>query len=487
MNKEILMDAIEQYKADFVGKTWPDESFKWQAVKCFQDKWDIAAEDFAGMLSSALADTENLLASANNFPRSMLIYFAEKAPEDLRAMFVELFDEGQEIVDRILNFKKKAQDLLAEYGDETTPNHYQTEHAITTYLWLRYPDKYYIYKFTVAKNVSQRLETGYEFKQGSYEKNLQNFYALYDEVHTEVTKDESLIALFKSQVTEKEYKDPAYRTLVTDISYYISENYQKTIEQKHDPGNMVKDAPMPSQPESYTKSDFLNDVYMSEVKYDKLVTLLKRKKNIILQGAPGVGKTFAVRRLAYTIMGEKDDSRIKLVQFHQNYSYEDFVMGYKPDGDGFRLQEGVFYRFCEKARRNTDREYFFIVDEINRGNLSKIFGELLMLIENDYRGTAAVLSANGQAFSVPKNLYIIGMMNTAERSLAMIDYALRRRFSFFEMEPAFESEGFRSYQANLHSEQFDRFIEKIVALNKEMLRMLPWAGASALDIAISAA
>ena len=101
--------------------------------------------------------------------------------------------------------------------------------------------------------------------------------------------------------------------------------------------------------EKYDKEEFLNDVYMTEAKYDRLVAVLKKKKNIILQGAPGVGKTFAAKRLAYSIMGEKDDDRIEFVQFHQNYSYEDFMMGYKPVEDGFELKYGIFYRFCQKA------------------------------------------------------------------------------------------------------------------------------------------
>lgn len=124
--------------------------------------------------------------------------------------------------------------------------------------------------------------------------------------------------------------------------------------------------------EKYEKQDFLNEVYMDEVRFDALVSLLKNKKNLILQGAPGVGKTFAARRLAYAMMGEKDDSRIQFVQFHQSYSYEDFMLGYKPDGDGFVLREGVFYRFCNRAREDKDRPYFFLIDEINRGNMSKI-------------------------------------------------------------------------------------------------------------------
>lgn len=221
--------------------------------------------------------------------------------------------------------------------------------------------------------------------------------------------------------------------------------------------------------EVYTKADFLAEVYMTEAKYNRLINVLKRKKNIILQGVPGVGKTFAAKRLAYSLMGEKDRERIEFVQFHQNYTYEDFMMGYKPNEDGgFEMQYGIFYRFCKKAENNPDKDYFFIIDEINRGNMSKIFGELLMLIEKDYRGMPIKLAYHNLSFSVPKNIYIIGMMNTADRSLAMIDYALRRRFSFVDMEPGFETEGFKNYQAQLANDRFDAVMQKIQELNEEI-------------------
>ena len=222
--------------------------------------------------------------------------------------------------------------------------------------------------------------------------------------------------------------------------------------------------------EKYDKEKFFNDVYMTEAKYDRLVAVLKKKKNIILQGAPGVGKTFAAKRLAYSIIAEKDDDRIEFVQFHQNYSYEDFMMGYKPVEDGFELKYGIFYRFCQKAANHPDKDYFFIIDEINRGNMSKIFGELLMLIEADYRDTKATLAYNGLSFSVPKRLHIIGMMNTADRSLAMIDYALRRRFSFFDMEPGFDSEGFIKYQEGFANDTFNTLIDRIKELNQEIAK-----------------
>ena len=229
------------------------------------------------------------------------------------------------------------------------------------------------------------------------------------------------------------------------------------------------DNPLPKQEkkEEYTKSNFLDEVYVSYHDYDRLESLLLRKKNLILQGAPGVGKTFAARRLAYAIMGEKDDSRVMQVQFHQNYSYEDFVMGYKPNEEGgFELKNGVFYRFCKRAAADSEHKYFFIIDEINRGNLSKIFGELLMLIENDYRDKPIQLAYKDEMFAVPSNLYIIGMMNTADRSLAMIDYALRRRFSFFEMKPGFNNAAFEEEMRKKMDPRLNSLVKAIVELNK---------------------
>jgi 5-methylcytosine-specific restriction protein B len=166
-------------------------------------------------------------------------------------------------------------------------------------------------------------------------------------------------------------------------------------------------------------------------------------------------------------MGEKNEDRVLQVQFHQNYSYEDFVMGYKPNKNGgFDLRPGKFYNFCKVAEKDRDHKYFFIIDEINRGNLSKIFGELLMLIECDYRDKEIELSYSDEKFSVPSNIYIIGMMNTADRSLAMIDYALRRRFSFFEMRPGFKTDAFNNHILGWSSTKLRKLIDAIIELNK---------------------
>ena len=216
---------------------------------------------------------------------------------------------------------------------------------------------------------------------------------------------------------------------------------------------------------TYDAEDFLEEVFMDENSYETLVALVRNKKNVILQGAPGVGKTFAAKRLAYSMMGVKDPNRVMMVQFHQSYSYEDFIMGFRPSESGFELKRGAFYNFCKDAEIDSDNEYFFIIDEINRGNLSKIFGELFMLIESDKRGVELQLLYSDEKFSVPSNVYIIGMMNTADRSLAMLDYALRRRFAFFEMKPGFDTDGFREYRMGLASEKMDRLINCVDNLN----------------------
>ena len=734
INQERLQAILVEYKEAFVSQQWGNEKYKWEAVKHFQDNWDVNAPDFAEMLERSLAKTYNLLASLNNFPAGMITGFAKSAPEEVRALFVGLFDEGKDYFERIEAFKLGSSALLEKYGGDAG-QHYQTENAITTYLWLRYPDRYYIYKYGEVRKVAEELGSGYRFKKGAYADNVRNHLALYDEICSELKKDEELVRLLKSQLTPECYPDHELRTLTIDVGFYISRNISgqgspQTADwfpspEEYDPGISVEkwaslleddsvftagskeivkrikdyggeasctqlsvkygetknfyltgsvslarrvaektgcplmaddsensrwwpvlyvgrhadkdeegsyvwrlrdelaqaldrvdlsgvplfaeaseadgdrgywwlnanpkiwsfsdiavgevqsytlynengnkrrifqnfldakagdmiigyesypvkqvvaigkisaeqdgkelyfekveglmtpidyqtlhDSPELEKMEyfvnpqgslfkltpgeydfildfireenpiaaeeglaPYDKDAFLSEVYMDAQEYERIASVLRKKKNIILQGAPGVGKTFAANRLAWSMMGEVDESRVEFVQFHQSYSYEDFIMGYKPQGDGFELKNGVFYRFCQKAANHPEKDFFFIIDEINRGNLSKIFGELLMLIENEYRGRKITLAYNGLPFSVPENLYIIGMMNTADRSLALIDYALRRRFSFFDLKPAFEKPQFIEYQRGLENETLDALIEKVKELNREI-------------------
>lgn len=609
--KSKLRLVLDEYKKQFVEIIWPKEKYKWEAVKHFHDNWNLESDDFATMLSNALAKVDKLVKSGSYFPIGMITELAEKAPEEVRAMFEALFDESENIYKRIESFKEQSEYVRKTYHSKAV-QHYQNESVIITYLWLRFPDKYYIYKFREVKAFATELDSKYIFKQGSYEDNIRNFLAFYDDVCAELQKDEELKKLLASQLTDDCYPDPALRTLTSDVGHFVSKYYAESEQPSvkgdtqldHDStqtnywflvgnrgtwietplgqsmsdcsigdiqtytfltknnrprgktknfkeakvGDMVigyESSPtlkivgifricdkqegkeisfeklatlstpiaystLKTSPElkdmeflknsqgslfelredeyefimnlirndnpnlllvgsnKYTKTDFLREVYMTAEQYDRLAAVLKKKKNIILQGAPGTGKTFAAKRLAYSIMGEKDDKCIEFVQFHQNYSYEDFMMGYKPVENGFELKNGIFYRFCQKAASQPDKDYFFIIDEINRGNLSKIFGELLMAIEVDYRDKPVTLAYNGEAFAVPKNLYIIGMMNTADRSLAMIDYALRRRFSFFDMEPSFDSQGFVDYQNAFQNDTFNSLIKCIKNLNRDI-------------------
>ena len=745
-----LQEVIAAYKKYFPTHIG-DEIYKWKAVKQFQDKWNIDAQDFIQMFWDATSLFGNLLASMNHYPRGMVRDMYQVEPDTVRQMFRDLFDESQSLAVRVDRFRSEADRIKAQYWPEKL--HYQDFNAISTYLWARYPDKYYIYKYSEVRATTRVLKSSFVVRKGADTAGLLQAFDFFNLIREVVQKDPEIRTMLNSVLTSDCYRDESLNCVVVDIDFFVSRFFQEgqpaaPVQAKdakcwmYSPGDnarkwnecvkegimcigweemgslieyesrdamrdqmkqlygqegsymndslatwefvneievgdtvyakrgrthivgrgvvesdyifddsreeyksvrkvrwtevgdwdtqefqamktlteigryadyvkrlsiLVSGGDVPEEQcnywwlcaspavwsmtdwpvgeeqvytlytengtkrrifhnfidakagdkvicyettptkqiialaivskendgqyiwfekveslanpipfsvvkenpdladlefmqngrgsffkvtkeeygilmdtiretnkgashetafEKYEREDFLDDVYMSEKDLTNLENLLKNKKNIILQGAPGVGKTFCARRLAFEMMGEKDESRVSLIQFHQNYSYEDFILGYKPVGSDFELQRGIFYKFCISAANNPDKPYFFIIDEINRGNLSKIFGELLMLIEKDYRGEKLTLAYKDEKFFVPKNLYIIGMMNTADRSLAMIDYALRRRFSFYDMRPGFDSEGFQKYQAALANEHFDRLIEKVKELNK---------------------
>lgn len=236
-----------------------------------------------------------------------------------------------------------------------------------------------------------------------------------------------------------------------------------------------KNEPKPIETPKLTLDEAMSGVFMERSKVENILDLLRAKKNIVLQGPPGVGKSFIAKRLAYALMATKDSARVEMIQFHQSYAYEDFVQGYRPSDAGFELKNGLFHQFCHKAANDPERPYVFVIDEINRGNLSKIFGELMLLIEADKRGEDWQVPLTyskdlGERFYVPDNLYLIGLMNTADRSLAMVDYALRRRFAFIDLLPEFKSEGFtRHLRANGAEDSLIAMVtSRMTALNERI-------------------
>jgi hypothetical protein len=261
---------------------------------------------------------------------------------------------------------------------------------------------------------------------------------------------------------------------IDDYLELLLEGYERLITDLD--GNSESETDSGEQAAPYGVDDALGELFLDREDVERYLDTWRNKKNLILQGAPGVGKSFVARRLAYALIGEKDDYKVQTVQFHQSYSYEDFVQGYRPNGSqGFERKNGAFYEFRDRALQDPQGTYVFIIDEINRGNLSKIFGELMLLIEPDKRGPEwktrlAYASDDDVDFFIPNNLFVLGMMNTADRSLSLVDYALRRRFAFIAMQPLYGSPKFRAHLTShgVSDDVATRIINGMGELNQEI-------------------
>jgi len=609
LNYDKLAKIVEEYKNEFPSR-WSAESYKWKAVKHFQENWDINAPDFLEMFSKATEKTENLLHTGMFWPRDMMIRYIKDNSDVVRDMFKELFDESKPLSERIIDFTSNVKTL--NVINDPSKKHQQTAKAISTYLWLRYPEKYYIYKYDEYSKIAHLVNYPIISKKSSEAEKIQDTINLYNELSTFLARDNSMKQIALQLITSDCYEDKNMKIWAGDLGYYIN---QKTTESKDYLQSQTTD----------------NDVEKLESMTLRKDSKMQQMRNIplnqILYGPPGTGKTYnTVVECIHILDNElynqylistdqigfykdsllpkynqfKKQGRIEFITFHQSYSYEEFVEGIKPEVSGdtkeveYNVKPGIFKTICEKAStpavlqnkwninsdaaiwkvslsrtydnpirkdcfendririgwddygenyedkategkrsldafyqkmkkgdivlscytnriidgigivegdpifdsslseykrtrkvnwivknikediveindnktmtlsavynigiplekviailhkyntqapitKENDQKFVLVIDEINRGNISKIFGELITLIEDDKRSQLTVrLPYSQKPFTVPKNLYIIGTMNTADRSIAAIDIALRRRFTFIPKMP----------------------------------------------------
>jgi hypothetical protein len=275
-------------------------------------------------------------------------------------------------------------------------------------------------------------------------------------------------------------KDPTSLHFLDDeLRDRLSEFLEEQLPDEEDENDGSEVGTGETSAEPVDVDELADQLFLSTSEFRRLVDLVGRRKNIVLEGPSGVGKTHLAERLAYGVLGERADERLETVQFHPSYGYEQFVQGYRPVADGgTERRNGVFFEFCRRAQTDQLHPYVFVIDSIERGDLSEIFGEVTLLLEPERRGPDHALplqyaESDGETFCVPENVHVVATMDAAARSQGWAgDGVLRRRFAFVDLEPAFGRERFREYldDCEVPDDIVERIDERMRALNETIAR-----------------
>lgn len=432
--EEKIKSLIKQYKQDFL-KYWDEEKYKWQALKWFQDNWDIDAEDFGAMFENATSKTDNLLASNQNYPKGVILALASEYPSETKQLFIDLYDETVDLETRVETFKSKSIELVDKHNkqhpEDKWGNSYQQENAITTYLWLKYPDKYYIYKFTEYKAVVERLGCPDIIKAGDGYQNVKKGFEIYDKIAEELSKDNEIKNMLANVLTSDCYPDKEFKTLAVDLGHYA-----KSYLKKHNfwaVGFYWESAGDMSQ-QFYEEGVWIEGFLKGgDKRYEKTVKAISVGDYLILKSSATKG---AGHKVAFTRMIRIGRVLSKLT----DYSFKVKWLDYPELPKDF---ENIGYRkTIEKMR--SDRMLEFAKQLVGENDA----------VESNYQEIISLLKAN-------RNLILTGAPGTGKTYLAKeIAKEMEAECEFVQFHPSYDYtdfvEGLRPIQENAGEVGFER-------------------------------
>jgi len=394
-------------------------------------------------LASLLSVTEPIPESCDGIPvlnNLMSMFFAyagQRKPEDIDRLWT-IFDEAIKLADGKGEDTESREAFLDAYDKATQVDCVGWNLSMGLY-WVRpwfYPTLDSRSKLYVTKKLGLIIST----KGKNSRPSAGEYATLMDTLNARFMEDGYPVHSFPElSLSAWQYRSPGAGEVTEPENGQENDDNEDGVV----PGVVVVSEP----PEPYSIDSVIAEgCFLALDRLRFILDSLRLKQNLILQGPPGTGKTWLAKRLGYSLIGAKDESKLRAVQFHPNMSYEDFVRGFRPNGQSrLDLVDGPFMQMIEAASKSAEDNFVLVIEEINRGNPAQIFGEMLTLIEADKRNPDEGLELcyrrfTGERISVPKNLFIIGTMNIADRSLALVDLALRRRFAFIELEPCFNEQ-----------------------------------------------